>query len=148
MEERQDEFSDHLRCIIEGGPTPSLPGADFRNHIISLVQEYSRRIAYENAGASPLFLRFCDLMIDGHFTRIPESALKVLVLSKVYHHHSEQSPGLIEGLSGMTAPAIEEAVNYLRENGCLDSTERKLKRTKYHKINSPKSRKKRMRRGS
>ncbi len=143
MEMLKDEFSDHLRCIIEGGLLASLPGADFRNHIISLVQEYSRRIAYENAGASPLFLRFCDLMIDGHFTRTPESALKVLVLSKVYHLHSEQPLGLIEGLSGMTAPVIEEAVNYLREIGCLDSTERKVKPTKYHAINSPKSRKKR-----
>jgi hypothetical protein len=143
MEERQDEFSDHLRYIIEGRLMAGLPGADFRNHIISLVQEYSRRIAFESAGASPLFLRFCDLMIDGRLPRIPESALKVLVLSKVYHHHSEQSTGLIEGLSGMTAPAVEEAVNYLRESGCLDSKERKVKPTEYHTINSPKSRKKR-----
>jgi hypothetical protein len=34
-EECQDEFSDHLRYIIEGGLMPGLPGADFRNHIIS-----------------------------------------------------------------------------------------------------------------
>jgi hypothetical protein len=141
MEASQDEFSDQLRYIIEGGLMASLSGADFRNHIISLVQEYSRRIAFESEGASPLFLRFCDLMIDEHFTRIPASAFKVLVLSKVYHHHSEQSPGSIEGLSGMTAPAIEEAVNYLRENGCLDATRRKVKPTKFQTINSPKSRK-------
>ena len=143
MEERQDEFSDHLRYIIEGGLMAGLPGADFKNHIISLVQEFSRRIAFESKGVSPLFLRFCDLMIDGHFSRIPESAFKVLVLSNVYHNHSEQSSGLLEGLSGMTVPAIEEAVKYLRKNGCLDSTERKVKPTKYPTINSPKSRKKR-----
>jgi len=122
MEEGQDDFSDHLRYIIERGLMANLSGGAFKNHIVSLVQEYSRRIAIEGEGLCPLFLTFCDLMIDGRFARIPESALKVLVLSKVYHNHSEQSPGLIERLSRITAPAIEEAVDYLRENGCLALT--------------------------
>jgi hypothetical protein len=122
MEEGQDDFSDHLRYIIERGLMANLSGGAFKNHIVSLVQEYSRRIAPEDEGICPLFLTFCDLMIDGHFARIPESALKVLVLSKVYHNHSEQPPGLIERLSGITAPAIEEAVDYLRENSCLALT--------------------------
>jgi hypothetical protein len=141
MEDSQDDFSNQLRYIIERGLMASPSGGAFKYHIVSLVQEYSRKIAFEGKGVSPLFLGFCDLIIEGHFARLPESALKVLVLSKVYHHDSEQSLGLIEGLSGMTLPAIEEAVNYLRKNGCLDS-ERKVKPNRYRRINSPNSRKK------
>jgi hypothetical protein len=136
MDERQDEFTDHLRYIVETGLMASTSGGAFRNHVISLVQEHSRRIALEGAGASPLFLGFCDLIIDGHFARLPESTLKVLVLLKVYHHDSEQSLNIIEGLSGMTAFAVKEAVDYLRENGCLDS-DNNVKATKYRAISSP-----------
>jgi hypothetical protein len=139
MEECEDDFSDHLRSIIERGLMASPSAGTIKGHIISLVQEYSRRIASEGKTVSPLFLGFCDLIIEGHFARLPESALKVLVLSKVYHHDSEQSTGLIEGLSGMTPPAIKEAVSYLRENGCLNS-EKKAKSNKYRRINSPDSR--------
>ncbi len=122
MKEGQDEFSDQLRYIIERGLMANLSGGAFKNHIVSLVQEYSRRTALEGGELCPLFLTFCDLMIDGHFARIPESALKMLVLSEVYYNHSEQSPGLIQRLSGIAAPAIEEAVDYLRENSCLALT--------------------------
>ena len=39
MEERQDDFSDHLRLIIGRNSMASLSGGAFKNYVISLIQE-------------------------------------------------------------------------------------------------------------
>ena len=49
------DFSDHLRFTIGRDLMANLSGGDFKNYIISLIQEYSRKMALDGEQISLLF---------------------------------------------------------------------------------------------
>ncbi len=123
----QDGFSDHLQYIARHGLMAGMTGGMFKNFMVSQVQEYSRRIALDGEPHSALFMTLCDLMLDGHFAKMPESALKVYLIMNIYRYQPLEKSALeiIRELSGLPAREVGEAIEYLDENNWLFSSDRK-----------------------
>jgi hypothetical protein len=123
----EDGFSDRLQYLIDRGLMASMSGGTFKNFIVSEVQEYSREAALEGEPHSALFFSLCDLMLDGHFAKIPENALKLHVLIAIYKYMPLDESALenMTKMSGLSESDVAQAMEYLEENGWLFSAVRK-----------------------
>jgi hypothetical protein len=124
MKQRQDLFSDQLIHLIDRGLMSSLSGGAFKDRVISLVQEYSRRMA-EGEPLSALFLGLCDFMLDGHLAKMPESALKIYIALNTHDHlrKDKSAVEIMAKMSGLSMADVKQAIEYLRANGCFDTAE-------------------------
>jgi predicted HTH transcriptional regulator len=119
----RDDFSEGLQDALERGSMEGISGEMFKSMIISEVQEYSRKIASEQEPLSTFFLNLCDLILEGHVSRMPDSALKVYVILNIYRcmmRDEKSTLEILKQVSGLPVRDIRRALEYLVENGLYD----------------------------
>ncbi len=127
MGNSEEGFCDQLRHIIERGLMAGLSGGAFKNYMLSVVHEYSKKIGVEGEQTSALFQSLCDLMLDGYFARMPENALKLYVILNIYRYSENEKQELksLREMSGLSVHDVKQAMEYLRASGRFISAEEK-----------------------
>ncbi len=123
----EDVFLGGIRDLIESGRFVVMPETLLKADIVARVQKFSSEIPLLQGDISDAFLRVCDLMIDGQFSRMAMNAFRVYLVLLAYSNAAQSDTGTNRGretLASILGPSdLANALQELKDAGHIESVE-------------------------
>jgi hypothetical protein len=124
-----DLFLSEMWKMVEEGQIARMSGNALKSELILKIQSYSTDIPLMHGQVSDLFLKLCDLMVEGEIGKMHPDTLKVYLILLLLNfgsteYEKELDPLMLQKYAGITdSESLRNALSQLKEEGYMNQLE-------------------------